>query len=338
MAKKTTMSDIAAELGISTVTVSKALSGQKGESEEMRQRIIDLAEERGYQKSFSSKPEENYKIGILIAGRYLGNIDSFYGHMYQIFSAKAGKIGSFTMLEVLSDEDEKNLVYPKLIGDGNVDAVVIMGALSEEYLNMLDDKMETPVFYMDFTDRNHKKDSVISGSYYGAYILTNYLFDKGHKDIGYVGTLLSTPSITDRYLGYMRAMMEHGVSINPDWVLNDRDIEDQFIDIEKNVRFPKGKLPTAFVCNCDLTASLFMKYLKTKGYSVPQDISLVGYDDFLFAESSSVGITTYKVDMEEMVRRTLKRILHTLKGEKYRGGLSIVEGYLVEKDSVKIIK
>ncbi len=338
MAKKTTMSDIAAELGISTVTVSKALSGQKGVSEEMRQRIIDLAEERGYQKSFSSKLEENYKIGILIAGRYLGNIDSFYGHMYQIFSAKAGKIGSFTMLEVLSDEDEKNLVYPKLIGDGNVDAVVIMGALSEEYLNMLDDKMETPVFYMDFTDRNHKKDSVISGSYYGAYILTNYLFDKGHKDIGYVGTLLSTPSITDRYLGYMRAMMEHGVSINPDWVLNDRDIEDQFIDIEKNVRFPKGKLPTAFVCNCDLTASLFMKYLKTKGYSVPQDISLVGYDDFLFAESSSVGITTYKVDMEEMVRRTLKRILHTLKGEKYRGGLSIVEGYLVEKDSVKIIK
>ena len=338
MAKKTTMSDIAAELGISTVTVSKALSGQKGVSEEMRQRIIDLAEERGYQKSFSSKLEENYKIGILIAGRYLGNIDSFYGHMYQIFSAKAGKIGSFTMLEVLSDEDEKNLVYPKLIGDGNVDAVVIMGALSEEYLNMLDDKMETPVFYMDFTDRNHKKDSVISGSYYGAYILTNYLFDKGHKDIGYVGTLLSTPSITDRYLGYMRAMMEHGVSINPDWVLNDRDIEDQFIDIEKNVRFPKGKLPTAFVCNCDLTASLFMKYLKTKGYSVPQDISLVGYDDFLFAESSSVGITTYKVDMEEMVRRTLKRILHTLKGEKYRGGLSIVEGYLVEKDSVKTIK
>ena len=195
MAKKTTMSDIAAELGISTVTVSKALSGQKGVSEEMRQRIIDLAEERGYQKSFSSKLEENYKIGILIAGRYLGNIDSFYGHMYQIFSAKAGKIGSFTMLEVLSDEDEKNLVYPKLIGDGNVDAVVIMGALSEEYLNMLDDKMETPVFYMDFTDRNHKKDSVISGSYYGAYILTNYLFDKGHKDIGYVGTLLSTPSI-----------------------------------------------------------------------------------------------------------------------------------------------
>ena len=179
MPKKITMSDIAAALGISTVTVSKALSGQKGVSEEMRQKIIDLAEERGYQKSFTNRSSDSFKIGVLIGARYLGNIDSFYGHMYQIFSAKAGKIGSFTMLEVLSLEEEENLVYPKLIGDGNVDAVVIMGTLREDYLKMLDDKLETPTFYMDFTDRQHKKDSVISGSFYGAYILTNYLFDKG---------------------------------------------------------------------------------------------------------------------------------------------------------------
>ena len=132
MPKKITMSDIAAALGISTVTVSKALSGQKGVSEEMRQKIIDLAEERGYQKSFTNRSSDSFKIGVLIGARYLGNIDSFYGHMYQIFSAKAGKIGSFTMLEVLSFEEEENLVYPKLIGDGNVDAVVIMGTLREE--------------------------------------------------------------------------------------------------------------------------------------------------------------------------------------------------------------
>lgn len=162
MSKKITMSDIAKELGISTVTVSKALSGQKGVGEQMRQRIIEIANERGYQKSVSIEANESYKIGVLIGSRYVGNIDSFYGHMYQIFSAKAAKIGSFTMLEILSDDDEKNLVYPKIIGDGNVDAVVIMGALGEEYLNMLDEKLKTPTFYMDFTDRKHKKDSVIS--------------------------------------------------------------------------------------------------------------------------------------------------------------------------------
>ncbi len=335
MPKKITMSDIAAELGISTVTVSKALSGQKGVSEEMRQRIMEIAEERGYQKSSQTKENESFKIGVLIGAKYLGNIDSFYGHMYQLFAARSAKMGCFTMLEVLSDEDERNLVYPKLIGDGNVDAVVIMGALSEGYLAMLDEKLLTPTFYMDFTDRKHEKDSVISGSYYGSYILTNYLFDRGHKDIGYVGTVLATPSITDRYLGYVRALMEHGCKVNNDWVLDDRDIGNQGIDLDKNLKLPK-KMPTAFVCNCDLAATRFINYLKEKGYKVPQDISVVGYDDFVYSNSSEdIGITTYKVDMEEMVRRTIKRILHVLRGEKYRSGLSIVEGCIVERDSVK---
>lgn len=335
MSKKTTMSDIAKELGVSTVTVSKALSGQKGVSEELRQKIMEIARERGYQKSFVSQSNESYKIGVLIGSRYVGNIDSFYGHMYQLFSAKAAKTGSFTMLEILSDEDEKNLSRPRIIGDGTVDAIVIMGALSEEYLNMLDEELETPTFYMDFTDRKHQKDSVISGSYYGAYILTNYLFDKGHTEIGYVGTVLSTSSITDRYLGYTRAMMEHGITVNKNWVLNDRNLDNAKVDFENNLVLPKGKLPTAFVCNCDLTANLFIKYLRAKGYKVPEDISLVGYDDFLFADGASIGITTYKVDMDEMVKRTLKRIIHVLRGEKYRGGLSIVEGYLIERESVK---
>ncbi|WP_022776244.1 substrate-binding domain-containing protein [Butyrivibrio sp. AE2015] len=335
MPKKITMADIAAELGISTVTVSKALSGQKGVSEEMRQKIMSIAEERGYQKSSQSKENESYKIGVLIDARYLGNIDSFYGHMYQIFSAKAAKLGCFTMLEVLNDEDERNLVYPKLIGDGNVDAVVIMGVLDKPYLLMLDEKLSTPTFYMDFTDRKHQKDSIISDSYYGAYILTNYLFDKGHKDIGYVGTVLATPSITDRYLGYTRALMEHGFSVNSDWVLDDRDLGNHVVDMDKNIKLPK-KMPTAFVCNCDLSATRFINYLKEKGYKVPQDISIVGYDDFVYSNSGDdIGLTTYKVDMDEMVRRTLKRIMHTLRGEKYRGGLSIVEGCLVERESVK---
>ncbi|MCR5657118.1 MAG: LacI family DNA-binding transcriptional regulator [Butyrivibrio sp.] len=337
MPKKTTMSDIAAKLGISTVTVSKALSGQKGVSEEMRQKIIALAEKTGYQKSFGVKQSENYKIGVLIGSRYLGNIDSFYGHMYQIFSVKAAKVGAFTMLEVLSVEDEENLVYPKIIGDGNVDAIVIMGTLSEKYLAMLDEKLETPTFYMDFTDRQHKKDSVISGSFYGAHLLTNYLIDKGHRDIGYVGTLLATPSITDRYLGYTRALMEHGIKVNDAWVLNDRDENNQVLDIEKNVKWPKGKIPTAFVCNCDLTASRFIGYLKNKGIRVPEDVSVVGYDDFVFANNTDVGITTYKVDMDEMAKRILKKILKNLRGEQYRRGVSIVDGYLIERDSVRSI-
>ena len=332
-----TLADIAKRAGVSVVSVSKALSGQKGVGEQMRQRIIEIANERGYQKSVSIEANESYKIGVLIGSRYVGNIDSFYGHMYQIFSAKAAKIGSFTMLEILSDADEKNLVYPKIIGDGNVDAVVIMGALGEEYLNMLDEKLGTPTFYMDFTDRKHKKDSVISGSFYGSYILTNYLFDKGHTQIGYVGTVLSTPSITDRYLGYVRAMMEHGIDIKKEWILNDRSINNDKVDIENNLVLPKGKLPTAFVCNCDLTAGVLIKRLEKEGYKVPDDFSVVGYDNFIFPGVCDVEITTYEVDMPVMVQKAVSYLTSLLKGENVKMGTHIITGHLIEKDSVKAL-
>lgn len=66
---------------------------------------------------------------------------------------------------------------------------------------------------------------MISDSYYGAYRLTNYLFEMVHTRIGYVGTVLATGSITDRYMGYLRAMMEHGSEVKPEWIIEDRERE-----------------------------------------------------------------------------------------------------------------
>ncbi len=65
----------------------------------------------------------------------------------------------------------------------------------------------------------------MSNSYFGMYIMTNYLFDMGHRDIGFVGNVLSTDSITDRYFGYMKSLYEHGVEIVQEWVLKDRKPE-----------------------------------------------------------------------------------------------------------------
>ncbi len=96
---------------------------------------------------------------------------------------------------------------------------------------------------MDFCDEKADTDAVISDSYYGAYRMTNYLFDMGHREIAYVGTLLATGSITDRYLGYTKSMMEHGVAVR-DWTIADRDIHTGKIDM---VAAAKDEMPTAFV-------------------------------------------------------------------------------------------
>lgn len=337
MAKAVKLADIAGRLGVSTVTVSKALSGQKGVSEEMREKIKQLADELGYKQPSAQRLEathKSYNIGALIAERHLDKYGSFYWQMYQMLATKAVSKECFTLLENVTAEEEERHEIPKLVSEQKVDGLVVIGRLSDSYLRFLRECVKLPIVYLDFCDERQDSDSVISDSYYGAYRLTNYLFDMGHTRIAYVGTILATGSITDRYLGYTRSLMEHGVAVREDWIIKDRAMENGKIDYENLLQLPED-MPTAFFCNCDLTASYIVKRLRENGYRVPEDVSVVGYDNYLFPGLCDIPLTTYEVDMKEMARRAIRILIKKMSGDSYREGISIVEGHLVVKDSVK---
>lgn len=335
MAKSVRMADIAKQLGVSTVTVSKALSDQKGVSEEMREKIKTLAEELGYKPTVSTKSDvkKSYNIGLLVADTYIERYATFYWEFYQKINSSASRENSFVILEVLETDSERDLIEPKVIQENKIDGLMILGRLSTEYLMMLRKKSRVPVIYVDFYDNKVMADSIISNSFYGAYNITNYLFDMGHKRIGFVGTVLATDSITDRYLGYLKAMMEHGVEPKQDWVVQDRD---QHIRIYEQLNLPKD-MPTAFVCNSDLTASRLIKTLNEKGYKVPEDISVVGYDNYLYPGLCDVGITTYSVDMERMAQAGIDILVQRINGSEERFEMQVVEGDLVIRNSVERI-
>ncbi len=340
MAKAVKLADIAEKLNVSTVTVSKALSDQKGVSEELREKIKKLADELGYKQPSASRREKmqkGYNIGILVSQSYLDKYDTFYWQMYQMVVAKTSSSGCFALLEVISREDETQCVTPKLVTEQKVDGIIIIGPLSKGYLTAMEKEAKIPFVYLDYCNEKQDCDAVISDSYYGAYALTNYLFEMGHEKIAYVGTVLATNSITDRYLGYMKSMLEHRREVPKDWVIPDRHMEDGKIDRDNLFPLPKD-MPTAFVCNCDLTASELIKKLQTNGYRVPDDISVVGYDNYLYPGLSEIEITTYEVDMWEMAAKTVELILARIEKKKVRHGITIVEGKLVYKDSVRRLK
>lgn len=342
MAKEVRLADIAAKLDVSTVTVSKALSGQKGVSEQMRAKIKDLADEMGYrQPSATKKPKttKSFNVGVIVSENYLGKYDSFYWKMYQSVATRAVQKECFTMLEVVLEEDEKLCNLPKLVTENKVDGLIIIGGLSPQYLETIRTDSKLPIVYLDFYEETQMNDSVISNGFYGTYGLTNYLFEKGHRKIAYVGTLMDTKSITDRYFGYAKSMLEHSVKIKEEWVIPDRDENHALgmLSFDPALDKLKENMPTAFVCNSDLAASFFIKALQERGYHVPQDISVVGFDNYLYPGLCDVDVTTYEVDIKEMARRALHILLKKMNGERYKQGIYIVEGHLVEKDSVKDI-
>lgn len=336
MAKSVKMADIANALQVSTVTVSKALSGKKGVSEEMRAKIKKLAQEMGYQLPSAKLDQEQKKsknIGVVVSERYLEKYTSFYWELYQNVAAQAAKMDCFTMFEILTEEDERNLILPKLLRDKKVDGLILLGRVQQEYTALLRKNKEIPIVFLDFYDEHSEADSIISDSYYGMYQMTNYLFQMGHRDIAFVGTPLATSSITDRYYGYLKSMLEHEAEVKDEWIIKDREIgygDDVKIILPEN-------LPTALVCNCDFVASIVIARLKEIGLRVPEDISVVGFDNYLHPGLCEIAITTYEVDVIEMAKRSLETILKKINKERYRSGIRIVEGKMVIKNSVKRI-
>ena len=342
MAKKTKavkLADIAEALEVSIVTVSKALSDQSGVSEEMRAKIKSLAKEMGYKplSSLKKAKSENYSIGVLISNRYIGAMESFYWKMYQEVISCTMTKGCFTLLEVIDSVMEKNGTVPRIVSENKADGLIIIGRPGSSYASEILKKIKIPVVNLDFYESDVTADSVISDGFYGTYLMTNYLFDHGHRNICYVGTLFATESITDRFMGFCKSLLEHGITPNGYHIINDRDEVTGVSKEADDISLP-STLPTAFVCNCDRTAALVAEMARNRGLRVPEDVSIVGFDNYLAPDIRDFELTTYEVDIHEMARIAVNTLTRKISGENYQRGLRIVEGRLVERESVKTLE
>ncbi len=186
MVKAVKLADIAERVGVSVVTVSKALSGQKGVSEEMRARIKELADEMGYTPIHASSTgrARSYTIGVITFEKYFTKFASFYWKMYQELATRAVKKSCFSMLEVISSYDEHNLVPPKLITEKQkVDGIIIIGRPRTDYLKMLYQNKKIPMVFMDFYDDEEVFDCIVSASFNGMHRMTDYLIKNGYQRI-----------------------------------------------------------------------------------------------------------------------------------------------------------
>ena len=328
-----TMRDIGRMLGVSAVTVSKALAGKSGVSEDMRRRIVQLAGEMGYVNPGAghAQPIRSLDVGILIPDQFFSP-DSFYAMFCKELVQALTDAGHFGILEMLTARAEADLALPNLLRSRHVDALVLLGQPSPAYRQMIA-RQATPAVFLDFYDTSVKADAVVGDSTYGASCLTEHLIGQGHRDIGFVGDVRATSSIMERYLGFVSAMMTHDLPIRPECVLRDRDAQGCFLPLE----LPE-KLPTAFVCNCDTVAAWLIRQLQERGIRVPEDVSVTGYDDFLPGAPAVPALTTFRVDRKAMVQTTVRLLVERCSGVRRPVGRVVVGGEVVYRDSVRLLQ
>lgn len=324
------MKDIAAAVGVSVVTVSNALAGRKGVSQDVRNRVEKAARELGYNLKKSDRNSRGLVIGVVASEKYITVGNSFYWALYQHVAYEASKAHGVTMLEILSFSMEKEEELPKLLKERAISGLIIVGWMSESYVKKIIAAADMPTVLLDFQMRGVKCDAVMSGNFIGMYKVTRYLLEKGHRDIAYVGSIQANDNILDRYYGYRKALMEAGIRERKEWILEDRDLEAglSLVEVPEN-------MPTAFACNSDWAAGLLYDVLAERGYRVPEDVSIIGYDNYLYNNSFADRLTTYNVDMKEMAHQAVKLLRGKIRGDDRHWGTRYVDSVIIERQSVK---
>ena len=211
------MLDIANKLGVSVVTVSNAIAGRDGVSDETRKKICETAEKMGYKPSNTKIGRkrsyiQHYgkNVGILTSERFVGERGTFYWELTAGISDKLSQLNISTVFECVKRESELKGTLPNMAYDNKVDAIIVIGQVRRSFIDSLS-QLTIPLLFVDFYDSRYNIDSVNSDSYNGGYMITDYLVEMGHRKIGFFGTVNATSSINDRFLGYVKCLMENGL-------------------------------------------------------------------------------------------------------------------------------
>ncbi|HBA47807.1 MAG TPA: transcriptional regulator [Lachnospiraceae bacterium] len=326
---KVRMQDIACHVGVSAVTVHNALTGQKGVSDAVREKIVDAAREMGYFQD-QRKSTCLRHVGVLISEKWLADYTTFYWKLYMEMALEAPNRNCMVTAEILKHGAEAGLKLPSFVGENAVEGLVVMGEIGRKYIDFLRSSVKIPIIYLDFYYKEISEDAVVTDGFYGMYMVTEYLYEKGFRRMAYVGSIHATSSIMDRFCGFQRVLLEHELTLPEEWRMEDRDETGEIILV-----LPE-KLPEAFVCNCDLVAIKLIEVLEKQGYKVPEDVTVVGFDNYLYPGLPDRKITTYEVNMKELAQVALKKVLKRMEDPGAMKRMDLVAGHIVEKESVRL--
>jgi LacI family transcriptional regulator len=318
---KVTMKDIAAHLNIDRTTVSKAMARVPGVSDQMVRRVREAAEELGYRKDIiasSLATGKNALLGIVLAdmgrGIYAPFIDRFY---YAAHAEQYGvllqyvdhdRIGVQQVVEVLRAQRVSGIVF-------------ISGATWPHHNKLLIELAESDVAVATTgRGRIHERIDAIRFDNEGAgYEVTTHLVALGHRDIGFIGVNEKVGTMAERFNGYKRAMDE--AELKPMFLSIGNHVGSigisvlQAYDVTRTY-WASGKRLSAIVGGNDDLALGSLQALKETGILVPQDVSIVGFDD-LHAELAVPHLTSMRMPVRESGERAVKMLLNrTIRPEK----------------------
>jgi LacI family transcriptional regulator len=331
--KTKTIKDVAKICGVSVSTVSRAFNNYSDISESTREYIIKTAEEIGYKPNIvarSLSSIKNYRLAMLVED--YSNTNPLVFEMLMSFQDTASNLGYETILLSTTSELQRSQELKKLLSEKQVDGAFIIGLKkTDDYYKQLSN-INIPCVIYDININNPMTSCVGVDSVKGAFIAVEHLIKLGHKKIGLVNGHINADVSFERQDGYYLALNRYGIPVDNSLIANGNfSFRDAQVAIEDLIE--KRKDITAIFCASDLMAVGVMTKLQQLGYSIPDDISIVGFDDESIGQYISPKLTTIKQDRDK-IGKTAANVLINIIAEQFLGRC-VIEPELIIRESTK---
>lgn len=328
-----TINDIASRLGVSKSTVSKALNHADDVSETLRKKVLETAVEMGYEKNRVRKNEAQ-KLCIIIENMDYKNPTDFGHDLVLGFEQMAIPAGWEVDKIAITAEYQKQTSYDTFMLGNHYTGCFILGfSLPDPWMEELKTSRTPAVLYDNYIPQNPLVAYVGVDSREGYHMAVEHLKCLGHTRIGYLGGGMESFISKERYLAYLHAMEKYGLK-------TDEGLTGHSYHISECVR---QYLPvllknhvTAILCEHDQLANAVMVHCMELGCRVPEDISIVGFDDAAFSAYTTPPLTTIRQD-QNALGRCGYYALTSLLNQTHIGTL-LLRAEFIERRSAGIVK
>lgn len=330
---------IAKKAGVSTATVSNVINGNHHKvSKETLAKVQRIIEENGYQPNATARSlasKESKIIGVVVP-----NIDieenffsnSHDAHILSLLENYIRKQGYYLMVRCVSKCEE---IIP-LFSSWNVDGMIFFGTFKSE-IEAIQNRLTVPTVFLDTYAEELKIANVGIDDYKGGYLAARYLLGKGHREIAFVGPNVNSPGvIQQRYQGFCDACAEKGIEITPDYVFEANTAYRNGIIVGQKIAISDIRF-TAVAVMSDTVAFGIMEGLKVCGMSVPNDISVIGFDNLPECSYSNPKLTSISQKVAQkafLAGEYLFKMIHEKKNIVVNEKIDVE---IIERQSVKDI-
>lgn len=317
-----TLKDIAAEVGVSVGTVSKAFAGSGEIGEETKQKIFDTAKKNGcyekYKKEIYGKKVISIICPELGSEFYTRIIDELEKYLFE----KYGAVVNVSVSRFSAERERELFEYHAFVQKS--DGIILLGSGTK-----ITNSAYVPMIVMDSASDNFEKMGWDMKNAIGEAV--KYLKDRGHKKIGYVGEALTGT----KYEYYISAMRKYGLEINENHIkVSTKRFEHGGYEAMKAI-LENGELPTAVVAAYDYMAIGAIQCIKERGLSVPEDISVMGIDNISADSYLDTPLTSIHVPTNGLFETLADVLMKKIDNKYYVSGSEfVVQCGIIERESV----